>query len=102
MKNLSYYFPYFPFLLLLFFIYSPPFVDTDVRGASKPRIQDENATKGGSILEAWAQSRVVMQTESLSKPMDNMLWFCPSRCGCGRFHIATSLSGHTCGRWESN
>jgi hypothetical protein len=38
----------------------PPFIDVHIGGASKPGIQDEDATISGTTLESIFQAGVVM------------------------------------------
>lgn len=52
---------------------SPPFVDANVRTSGEPRVQNEHATKGGSSHETLPQRGIVVQSETLAKPMNRVL-----------------------------
>lgn len=58
-----------------FQMYSPPFVDSDVRRPCEPRVDDEDASEGHGRIQTFLQRRVVVKSETFPEPMDGVLVF---------------------------
>lgn len=52
---------------------SPPLVDSNIRGAGEPGIDDEDTAKRGGIGEAFPQRGVVMETQAFPEPVHRVL-----------------------------
>lgn len=52
---------------------SPPFIDADVGASGEPGVQHEDAPESGRPRETLLQRRVVVQPESLTKPVNRVL-----------------------------
>jgi len=51
----------------------PPLVDANVGGPCEPRVEDEDASESSGAAEALEETRVVVQTKSLAKPVHRVL-----------------------------
>ncbi len=53
--------------------YVPPFIDPSMGTVGKARVEDINAAKGGGSVETVAKRGIVVQSETATEPMDQML-----------------------------
>lgn len=51
----------------------PPFINSNIRRTSKPRIYNEYAAECVCIFEALSQGGVVVQAESFAEPVHDVL-----------------------------